>query len=152
MTKLLVICLGAILLWQDPQAFNVADQVGHTPRAFFRFKTSIAKYTIRFDGFVEVYIDNDMGLLRKRVFYLNMVEKGRLERVYYLEHEGDLWLRYDVIGQRSYLTRIEQKSRKQRWVTPLGSPSGHVPTIHGDKVIVGDAIEIRKADGYVVRQ
>lgn len=152
MTKLLVICLGVILLWQDPQAFNVADQVGDTPRAFFRFSTSVAKYTIRSDGFVEVYVDNDMNLKRKRVFFLNMVQKGRLERVYYLEHEGDLWLRYDVIGRRSYLTRIEQKSRRQRWVTPLDNPSGQAPTIHGDKVIVGDAIEIRKTDGYVVRQ
>jgi hypothetical protein len=151
MTKLLVVCLGVVLSLPVNETFTVAERIGHTPRAFFRFSTSVAKYTIRFDGFVEVYVDNDMNLKRKRVFFLKMAGKGRLEEVYFLEHEGDLWLRYDVIGGGSYLTRIEQRSRKQRWVTPLNDASGEAPVIYGDKVLVG-TLEIRKSDGRVVGQ
>ena len=150
MTKLLVVCLGATLLWPAQQSFNVSEQIGHSPRAFFRFSTSIAKYTIRSDGFVEVYVDNEIRHKRKRVFFLNMIEKGRLERVYFLEHEGDLLLRYDVMGQRSYLTRIEQKSRRQKWVTPFNSVSTQTPTINGDRVSIGDTIEVSLANGRIV--
>jgi hypothetical protein len=152
MTKLLVVCLGLVLSVPVNETFTLADRVGVTPRPFFRFSTSIAKYTIRYDGFVEVYVDNAMNQKRKRVFFLNMAGKGRLERLYYLEHEGDLLLRYDVTGQGSYLSRIEQKSRRQRWVTALSSISTQAPVILGDKVIAGDTIEISKADGRIVRQ
>lgn len=149
MTKLLIVCLGVILSLPVSETFTLAEQIGNKPRAFFRFTTSVAKYTIRSDGFVEVYVDNDMNYKRKRVFFLKMQGKGRLERVYFLEHDGDLWLRYDVISGGSYLTRIEQRSRKQRWVTALIDTSGEAPVIHGDKVLVG-ALEISKTTGRVV--
>ena len=153
MTKLLVVCLGVVLSLPVGETFNLADRFGHPPRTvYFRFSTSMAKYTIRYDGFVEVYVDNDRGHLRKRTFFLNMAAKGRIERIFYLEHEGDLLLRYDVMGQGSYLNRIEQRSRTQKWVTPLSSVSSQAPTINGDMVIAGDTIEIRKTDGRVVRQ
>ena len=149
MTKLLVVCLGVVLSLPVNETFTLAEQIGHTSRAYFRFTTSVAKYTIRFDGFVEVYVDNDMNQKRKRVFFLKREGKGRLERVYFLEHEGDLWLRYDVISGGSYLMRMEQRSRKQRWVTALIDTSGEAPVIHGDKVLVG-ALEISKTTGRVV--
>lgn len=149
MTKLLVVCLGVVLSLPINQTFTLAERIGSAPRFFFRFSTSVAKYTIRSDGFVEVYVDNDMGQKRKRVFFLQMQGKGRLEHVYFLEHEGDLWLRYDVIGGGSYLMRMEQRSRKQRWVTPLSGTSGEAPVIYGDKVLVG-TLEISKANGRVI--
>jgi hypothetical protein len=152
MTKLLVVCLAVVLSLPVNETFILADRVGNPPRPYFRFSTSVAKYTIRYDGFVEAYVENDMGHMRKRVFFLSMTGKGRLEHVYYLEHEGDLLLRYDVMGQGSYLTRIEQKSRRQKWVTTLSNISAQAPMILGDKVIVGDTIEIRKTDGRIVSQ
>ena len=151
MTKLLVVCLGVVLSLPANETFTAAERIGNTPRAFFRFSTSVAKYTIRFDGFVVVYFDNDMGHLRKRAFLLKMTGKGKLEKVYFLEHDGDLWLRYDVVGGGSYLTRVDQRSRRQRWVTPLNDASGEAPVIYGDKVLVG-TLEIRKSDGRVVSQ
>ena len=153
MTKLLVVCLGVILSWPVTESFNAAERIGNLPRALFRFETSAGKYTIRSDGFIEIY-----GYQRKRVFYLNMPPKGRIERVYFIVHEGDLLLRYDVIDQGTYLTRIEQTpsgrfgGRKQKWVRELPNLGDQVPVIEGDVVIVGPTMEISKADGRIVRQ
>ena len=152
MTKLLVVCLGVILSWPVNEPFTLAERIGHTPRAFFRFSTSIAKYTVRYDGFVEVYVNNDINHKRKRVFFLTMAGKGRLENIYFVEHQGDLLLRYDVIDQGSYLMRLEQRSRKQRWVRPLDGISSQAPTIYGDKVLIGDTVEISTRDGKILRQ
>lgn len=152
MTKLLVVCLGVILTLPVNETFSLAERVGNVPRAFFRFQTSVAKYTIRYDGFVEVYVNNDINHLRKRVFFLSKVGKGRLEHIYFIEHQGDLFLRYDVIDQGSYLMRLEQRSRTQRWVRALNSVSSQAPTIYGDKVLIGDSLEISKADGRILRQ
>ena len=151
MTMLLVVCLGAVLSLPVNATFTLAERVGNPPRAFFRFSTSVAKYTIRYDGFVEVYANNNMNHLRKRGFFLSMTPKGRLENVYFLEHEGDLWMRYDLLDGRAYLMRMEQRSRRQRWVTPLNDSSGEAPVILGDKVLIGTT-EIRKSDGRVVNQ
>lgn len=147
MTKLLAVCLGVIVSWPTTEAFSLADRIGHIPRAFFRFSTSAGKYTIRYDGFVEVYAHE-----RKRVFFLSMAAKGRLERVYFIEHEGDLFLRYDVIGHGAYLVRLEQRNRKQRWFTSLHSAPDQAPRINGDKLIVSDTLAVGKADGRVVNE
>ena len=156
MTKLLVVCLGVILSWPASEAFNMADRIGDpngpgTRGAYFKFSTTAGNYTIRYDGFVEVYTYNDINHKRKRVFFLKTVGRGRLERVYFLEHEGDLLLQYDVIGQGSYFTRLEQTQRKARWFTALNKTSPEAPVVNGDVVIAGDT-EIRKADGRIVRQ
>ena len=152
MTKLLVVCLGVILTLPVNETFSLAERVGNVPRAFFRFKTSVAKYTIRYDGFVEVYFHNDSNLLRKRAFFLSKVGKGRLEHVYFIEHQGDLFLRYDVIDQGSYLMRLDQRSRTPKWVRALDSVSSQAPTIYGDTVLVGATLEISKTDGRTLRQ
>ena len=152
MTKLLVVCLGVILSLPVNQTFNLAERIGHIPRAFFRFETSVGKYTVRYDGFVEVYANNASNHKRKRAFFLSMVGKGRLEHIYFIEHEGDLFLRYDVIDQGSYLTRVEQRARTQKWVRALNSVSSQAPTIDGDRVLIGDSLEISKADGRILRQ
>jgi hypothetical protein len=152
MTKLLVVCLGAILSWPVSETFTLAERIGPLPRAYFRFETSIAKYTVRSDGFVEVYADNAFNQRRKRAFFLSMKTKGRLENIYFIEHQGDLFLRYDVIDQGSYLTRIDQRGRTQRWVRPLNNASSQAPTIYGDTVLVGETLEISKSDGRILRQ
>lgn len=154
MSKLLVVCLGVVLSLPVNETFTLADRIGEQPRTvYYRFTTTIAKYTIRYDGFVEVYLaDSYHGQLRKRTFFLSMAGKGRIDRIYHLEHEGDLLLRYDVIGQGSYLTRIEQMPRKQRWVTRLSNVSSQAPEVYGDKVLVGDTVEISKANGRIVRE
>ena len=154
MTKLLVLCLGVVLSLPVNEAFTLADRIGVPPQTvYYRFNTSMAKYTIRYDGFVEVYLaDSYHGQLRKRTFFLNMAGKGRIDRIYHLEHEGDLLLRYDVIGQGSYLTRIEQMSRKQKWVTRLSNVSSQAPEVSGDNVLVGDTVEISKTNGRILRQ
>ena len=153
MTKLLVVCLGVVLSLPINETFIVADRFGSPPQTvYYRFNTSMGKYTIRYDGFVEVYINNNQGHLRKRTFFLNMAGKGRIDRIYHLEHEGDLLLRYDVIGQGSYLTRIEQMPRTQKWVTRLSNVSSQAPEVYGDRVIIGDTIEISKSSGRILRQ
>ena len=152
MIKLLVVCLGVTLLLPVNETFTLAERIGPLPRAYFRFETSVARYTVRSDGFVEVYAHNSFNAMRKRAFFLSMVGKGRLENIYFIEHEGDLFLRYDVIEQGSYLTRIEQRARTQKWVRALNTVSSEAPTISGDRVLIGDSLEISKADGRILRQ
>ena len=150
MTKLLVVCLGVILSWPALETFTLADRVGgpDAPATFFRFSTGVGKYTIRHDGLGEA-----SAFARRRVFHLKREGKGRIERVYFLEHEGDLLLRYDVMGQGSYLMRMDQKHKKPRWFTGLlGNLPSEAPVINGQAVIVSDTIEISKADGKIIRQ
>ena len=152
MLKLLVVCLGVTLSLPVNQTFNLAERLGNLPRAYFRFETSVGKYTVRSDGFVEVYADNSFNAKRKRSFVLSMIGKGRLENIYFIEHEGDLFLRYDVINQGSYLTRVEQRARTQKWSRALNTGSSQAPTIYGDKVLVGETLEISTSDGRILRQ
>jgi hypothetical protein len=152
MIKLLIVCLGVSLSLPINQSFNLAERVGNIPRAYFRFETSVGKYTVRSDGFVEVYANNSFNHMRKRAFFLSMVGKGRLENIYFIEHEGDLFLRYDVIDGGSYLTRVAQKARTQKWVRALNNVSSQAPTLYSDKVLVGETLEISTADGRILRQ
>ncbi len=152
MMKLLVVCLGVTLSLPISQSFNLAERIGHLPRAFFRFETSVGKYTVRSDGFVEVYANNSFNHKRKRQFFLSMVGKGRLENIYFIEHEGDLFLRYDVIEQGSYLTRVDQRARTQKWSRTLNSVSSEAPVISGDRVLIGASLEISQADGRILSQ
>jgi hypothetical protein len=152
MMKLLVVCLGVTLSLPVNQTFNLAERIGNLPRAYFRFETSVGKYTVRSDGFVEVYANNSFNHMRKRAFFLSMVGKGRLENIYFIEHEGDLFLRYDVINQGSYLTRVEQRPRTQKWSRALNTVSSEAPVISGDRVLVGETLEISTSDGRILRQ
>jgi hypothetical protein len=153
MKKLVVVCLGVLLLapatWcraGEPEPFEPARRIGesNTP-SFFLFSTSAGNYIIRHDGMGEV----EYGGMR-RVFYLKVGEKHRLERVYFREHDGDLFLLYEVSGQQFYLLRMEQKKRKPRWLATLPVMS-EAPVIDGDMVIVGDTV-VSKIDGRMVRQ
>ena len=151
MTKLLVVCLGVILSLPAPEAFSLADPVGDRGARdyFFRFSTSAGRYTIRQDGLGEV-----AAHIRRRVFALKLGGKGRIERIYFLELEGDLFLRYDVMGQGTYLTRVDQKTRKLRWFTALGEidATDQAPAVDGEVLVVTQDIQISKTDGKIIRQ
>jgi len=155
MKKLLVVCLGALLLCSvslaapgRSEAFTLADRIGElNERCFFLFSTSAGSYTLRHDGMGEFTSPKGM----RRVFYLKLGAKERIDRVYFLEHEGDLFLLYgvhDATSEWACLLRMEQTKRKPRWITAIDSRDDSAPVIQGEFVVV-ESIEIRKADGHV---
>lgn len=156
MTKLVAVCLG-VLVWgstvpgstRASETFELADQLGgpHT-RSFFFFSTAVGRCVIRHDGMGEVHTRTG----RKRVFYLSVGAKARIDRIYFLEHEGDLLLLYEVhdaSSQAAFLTRMDLQKKKARWTTAVTSRGA--PAIEGDAVIVGST-EISKTDGRILRQ
>ena len=156
MKNLLVVCLVLSLSTvgsayaSHAESFTLAEKSGEPSareRTFFTFSTSAGNYIIRHDGMGE--FTSPAGL--RRAFYLKMAGKGRLERVYFLEHQRDLFLLYEVMGQGVYLVRLEQTKRKQRWFTPLGDIAYEDPRIDGEVISIGKTIEISKADGRVLR-
>ena len=150
MKKLLVVCLGVLVFAPvalsaavAPESFVLADRVGEPgERSFFLFSTSAGNYIVRQDGMGEFTSPKGM----RRVFTLRV--KGRIEQIYFLEHQGDVFIFYGV-NDASFLVRMEQSKRKIRWITPIAKTG--VPAIDGESVIV-NSTEIRKADGKVVRQ
>ncbi len=158
MRKTIVVCLGVLILSavaaassSTPEAFALADAFGEpNARSFFTFSTSAGNYIVRHDGMGE--LTSPSGL--RRVFYLKLGAKGRIERVYFLEHQADLFLLYEVhdaTSEWSYLLRMEQQKRKARWLTLLPGSDIQDPIVQGDVVIVQN-IEISKSDGRIVRQ
>lgn len=156
MKRVVAVCLGLLLLSSvalgsvrslKPQHFELANQVGEgKSRTYFLFTTSVGLYTVRYDGMVEVSIPS---VTRRRHFWLNG-RKEPVKRVYFLEHEGDLLLLYEVSGGSSYLLRLDQVKRKSRWsmaVTTTNAP----PVIDGDVVSI-DNTAIDVANGRVVNQ
>jgi hypothetical protein len=151
MKSLLVVCLGVILSSPLSESFTRAERLGEPyPRTFFNFSTSAGNYIVRDDGMGE--FTSPKGL--RRAFYLKAWPNGRLECLYYLEHEGDLFWLYEVKGKGFYLARMEQTQRKLRWLTPLPDLSApeEDPIINGDAVFIGKATMISKADGRIVKQ
>ena len=155
MKKLLVVCLTALLLSSTSpaapgrsEAFSLADRIGElNERCFLLFSTSAGSYTLRQDGMGEFTSPKGM----RRVFYLKLGAKTRIDRVYFLEHDGDLFLLYgvrDPTSEWACLLRMEQTKRKPRWITAIGSRDDSAPVIQGEFVVV-ENIEIRKADGHV---
>ena len=155
MKKLLVVCLGALLFCSvslgapdRSEAFTLADRIGElNERCFFLFSTSAGHYTLRQDGMGEFTSPKGM----RRVFYLKIGAKERINRVYFLEHEGDLFLLYgvhDATSEWACVLRMEQTKRKPRWLTAIDSQDVSAPVIDGEFVVV-ESIEIRKADGHV---
>ena len=155
MKRLLVVCLGVLILSStvlgfvpDTEVFSLADRVGEqNERSFFILTTSAGNYTIRHDGMGE--FTSTAGM--RRVFYVKTGAKGRIDCVYFLEHEGDLFLLYEVREQGFYLARMEQKKRKLRWFTALGDIPAKTPSVNRDVVIIG-AVAISKADGKILEQ
>ena len=137
----LVVCLFSMVAL-GAEAFTLADRVGEPgERSFFLFSTSAGNYVVRHDGMGEFSSPKGM----RRVFRLNV--KGRIDQIYFLEHEGDVFICYEV-NDAAFLVRMEQTKRTIRWSTRV---TGGVPVIDGDSVIVNDT-QIRKSDGKVVGQ
>ena len=146
MKKLLVVCL-AVLVFSTvvlgAETFALADRVGEPgERSFFLFSTSAGNYIVRHDGMGEFSSPKGM----RRVFRLGV--KGRIEQMYFLEHEGDVFILYEV-NEGAILVRMEQSKRRIRWSAAVDVRG--VPVIEGDLVVVNSR-RIRKADGAVVTQ
>jgi len=142
MKQAVVACLSVLVFWSvaaGSESFALADRVGEPgERSFFLFSTSVGNYVVRQDGMGEFTSPKGM----RRVFRLNV--KGRIKQVYFLEHEGDVFICYEV-NDAAFLVRMEQSKRTIRWSTRV---TGGVPVIDGDSVIVNDT-QIRKSNGAV---
>ena len=143
MKKLLVVCLAVLVLSTvalGAESFALADRVGEPgERSFFLFSTSVGKYIVRQDGMGEFSSPKGM----RRVFTLRVIGKSRIERVYFLEHEGDVFICYEV-NDAAFVVRMEQVKRKIRWTASIEQTGA--PRIEGDFVVVS-SVQIRKADG-----
>ena len=141
MKKLLVVCLSVLVLSTvalGAETFALADRVGEPgERSFFLFSTSAGNYIVRQDGMGEFSSPKGM----RRVFSLRV--KGRIEQIYFLEHEGDVFICYEV-NDAAFVVRMEQTKRKIRWFTPVETTGA--PVIDGEAVII-NSMRIRKVDG-----
>ena len=126
MKKLLVVCLGVLVLstvaLASNETFTLADRVGEPgERSFFLFSTSAGNYIVRQDGmgeFTSPKGDEDVFST------LRLMGKSRIERVYFIEHEGDVLSAYDV-NDAAFVVRMEQTKRKIRWsasIEQTGAP------------------------------
>ena len=141
MKKLLVVCLAVLVFATvalGAETFALADRVGEPgERSFFLFSTSARNYIVRHDGMGEFSSPKGM----RRVFRLSV--KGRIEQVYFLEHDGDLFILYEV-NDGAILVRMEQKKRMVRWTAQIADRG--VPAIEGDYVVV-NSVRVCKVDG-----
>jgi uncharacterized protein YceK len=110
----------------NPEAANqraftaVAAQGLEKWRSFFVFSSSGYSYIIRADGHSQSTAGND----RPRNFQLKLGLNGHLERFYFLEHEADLLMVYEVSDARSawaYAVRLDQKTLKSKWIKPMSA-------------------------------
>ena len=141
-----LVCLSVCLFSTvalGAEAFALADRVGEPgERSFFLFSTSAGNYVVRHDGMGEFSSPKGM----RRVFRLNV--KGRIDQFYFLEHEGDVFICYEV-NETTIVVRMEQTKRKIRWTAQVADRG--VPAIDGDSVVI-NSVKIRKGDGTVVEQ
>ena len=152
MRKIVVVCLGISVLWAalsvsaSAESFALAERVGEgNERSFFVLSTSAGNYVIRHDGMGE--FTSPAGL--RRVFVLKL--KGRIDRVYFLEHQRDLFLMYeghDASSQWAYVVRMEQTKRKARWIIQVDGGDLGAPLIQGEFVMI-KGVQISKANGAV---
>ncbi|HKE58404.1 MAG TPA: hypothetical protein VKB46_16950 [Pyrinomonadaceae bacterium] len=101
-------------------AFTRIERIGEAnARSFFVFSTERGfNYTIRHDGHAEV----SAAKVLRRNFDLKMGLAGRLDRVYFSEHDGDLLLIYETTDgrqTRAFFERMDPKSLKLKWITAI---------------------------------
>lgn len=139
---LVVLTFSSSIAVTQTGAFEKARRIGEAnERSFFLFSTSTAKYIIRHDGMGEVGANG-----RRKVFYLNLSPPSRLEGVYFSEYQGDLLLLYEVSGGRGFLLRMNQQTRKTRWLTPIRVNDIESCVVEGDETHCGAAGELTKID------
>lgn len=113
--------------------FELANHIGEpNERTFFLFSTSVGNYTLRQDGMGE--ITSPAGM--RKVFSVKVGSRGRIERVYSFEYQGDLLLLYEATDS-GYLVRLSQKTRKVK-ATITVSRDFTPPTIKDQKVLFND--------------
>ena len=116
MKNLVVLCLATlVVVFAGPRAYSGLEErspftevkrIGDPPRqTFYMFSTSVNKYTIRHDGLGDVLVR-----VRKIHFHLKVGSNSQIERLYFLEYEGDLLLLYEA-GASGYLARFDQKTK-----------------------------------------
>ena len=121
MKNLVVVCVGVLVAVsaavpaypqrtdEEVSPFSLARHIG----AFHLFSTSAGKYTIRRDGWGEVYIGD-----RKRNFQVKAGPRERIKRLYYFEYGDDLLLLYEAAAS-GYVVRLDQKTRKIKKATVI---------------------------------
>lgn len=113
--------------------FELANHIGEpNARTFFLFSTSIGNYALRQDGMGE--ITSPAGM--RKVFSVKVGPRGRIERVYSFEYQGDVLLLYEATDS-GYLVRLSQKTRKVK-ATITVSRDFAPPTIKDQKILFPD--------------
>jgi hypothetical protein len=105
----------------SPRSFENVERSGDDKwRTFFMFQAAGHDYTIRGDGFGQ----STPGRARPTSFHLTIGRGGRLERVYFLEYEGDLLLTYEATDDRfgwGYVERFDPRTMKRKWIAPVSA-------------------------------
>ena len=123
-------------------AFEQAKRIGEAnERSFFLFSTSIGHYAIRHDGMGEVSIN-----ARRRVFFLKVGAKARLAEVYFHEYQGDVVFVYEVSDGTVYVARMNQKTRKTRWLTAIDATDIGSCVVAGSEAHCGPAAALTTID------
>jgi len=150
MTKFVAVCLGVMVLLAAtlraapvPEKFTAVERVGE-PTWFFVFETSNGKFWIRRDGVGEIARPP-----LRHFFYLKRPSKDFVERLYFLDHEGDVFILYELQSGSATLVRVDPMKHNIKWATPVTARG--VPELEGDSVIIAGT-EISKADGHILRQ
>lgn len=121
-------------------AFEPARRIGEAGEtSFFVFSTSVGNYTLRYDGLCEVSVKG-----KRRQFWLKV--RGRAERVYFYEYEGDLVLLSEGNDGTGYLARVNQQTRKTRWLTQVRGHNIEPAVVEGDVVYFGATDVLAKLD------
>jgi hypothetical protein len=145
MTKFLAVCLGVMLgVAPAPRSFALAERVGN-PVGFFVFEIPVGKFVIRRDGMGEIYQSGG----RRHVFFLKGAGKDSFDRIYFLEHEGDVLLFYELRDGTAQLVRFDPVKRRVKWMTPVTTRA--VPSLE-DGMVVIETMKIRAADGETIQR
>ena len=123
----------ATLAAQEQSPFTLVQRVGEPHlRYLHMFSTSMGKYTIRHDGFGEVYVGG-----RKKNFHLPRGGvRTKIEWMYLYEYQGDLLLLYRTAGS-GHLVRLDEKTRKIKSAHSV-RVDFEPPAIHGNTVVFSD--------------
>jgi len=128
------------------EAFVNVDRTGEDKwRSFFMFSAAGHDYTVRGDGFGQ----STPGRARPQSFHLTLGREGRLERLYYLEHDNDLLLVYEATDQRygwGYVERFDPRTMKRRWITPVSAFNIGPGLVEGNSLYLAAANLVARID------
>jgi hypothetical protein len=128
------------------KSFTQVDRTGDDAwRSFFMFVASGHDYTIRGDGFGQ----STPGRARPTSFHLTLGRQGRLERLYFLEHESDLILVYEATDQKygwGYVERFDPGTMKRKWIAPVSAFNIGPGVVEGNYVYLAAANMVAKMD------